>query len=65
MDSFTKDLPIIKRGSVGTRLYMIKSGSSRVVTGSAAFGADEDQILGLWSTTGNNSRVEIFKCGEN
>ncbi|MFQ5713704.1 MAG: sigma 54-interacting transcriptional regulator [Candidatus Scalinduaceae bacterium] len=34
MDSFTKDFPIIKRGSVGTRLYMIKSGGSRVVTGS-------------------------------
>ena len=30
---------------------------------SSAFGADEDQILGLWSTTNNTSRVEIFKCG--
>jgi uncharacterized protein (DUF2147 family) len=32
---------------------------------SSAFGADEYQILGLWSTTDNNSRVEIFKCGDN
>jgi uncharacterized protein (DUF2147 family) len=30
---------------------------------SSAFGADADRILGLWSTPGDESRVEIFKCG--
>ncbi len=30
----------------------------------SVFGADGDQILGLWSTTDNKSRVEIFKCGK-
>ncbi len=36
-----------------------------ILMASSAFGAEEDQILGLWSTTGNNSKVEIFKCGKN
>ncbi len=36
-----------------------------IMMSSSAFGADEYQILGLWSTTDNNSRVEIFKCGDN
>jgi uncharacterized protein (DUF2147 family) len=38
---------------------------SLILMASSAFGADEYQILGLWSTAGNNSRVEIFKCGNN
>jgi uncharacterized protein (DUF2147 family) len=38
---------------------------SLILTASSTFGADEYQILGLWSTTDNNSRVEIFKCGKN
>ena len=29
----------------------------------SAFGADADGILGLWSTPGEKSRIEIFKCG--
>ncbi len=38
---------------------------SLIMMASSAFGADQYQILGLWSTTDNNSRVEIFKCGDN
>ncbi len=36
-----------------------------ILMASSAFGADEYQMLGLWSTAGNNSNVEIFKCGDN
>jgi len=36
-----------------------------VIMSSSAYGADKDQIMGLWNTTKNNSKVEIFKCGEN
>jgi uncharacterized protein (DUF2147 family) len=38
---------------------------SIVLMASAVFGADGDRILGLWSTTDNDSRVEIFKYGKN
>jgi uncharacterized protein (DUF2147 family) len=37
---------------------------SLILTASSAFGADEDQILGIWNTAGS-TRTEIFKCGEN
>ncbi len=38
---------------------------SLILMASSALGADGDQILGLWSTKGDNSKVEVFKCGEN
>lgn len=34
MDAFAKDHTVIKKGSPGIRLYLIKSGSARVVSGS-------------------------------
>ncbi len=37
---------------------------SLILTASSAFGADEDQILGIWNTAGS-TRIEIFKCGDN
>ena len=40
VDSFPKDFTIIENGSPGIRLYMIKSGSSRVVTKSEGEGEE-------------------------
>src|SRR5579862_5916686 len=31
---------------------------------SSVFGADADSILGLWNTDKNESKIEIFKCGD-
>jgi len=37
--------------------------SSFLLLVSFAFAADEDNILGLWNTPENDSKIEIFKCG--
>jgi uncharacterized protein (DUF2147 family) len=29
-----------------------------------SFGADSGDVLGLWKTDGDKSRIELFKCGE-
>lgn len=32
-----------------------------ILMASSAFGSEEDRILGIWNTAGNN-KIEIFKC---
>lgn len=36
---------------------------SFILAASSVFGADADGILGLWNTPENDSKIEIFKCG--
>lgn len=30
----------------------------------SAFGADQNDVLGLWNTEDNDSKLEFFKCGD-
>ena len=36
---------------------------SMILMASSTFGADADPILGLWNTSENKSKIEIYKCG--
>ncbi len=38
---------------------------SLILMASSAFGADEDQILGIWNNAVNSAKIKIFKCGKN
>jgi uncharacterized protein (DUF2147 family) len=37
---------------------------SFILAASPLFGAEADGIVGLWNTPGNESKIEIFKCGD-
>ena len=37
---------------------------SFILAASSAFGSEADRILGVWSTPGDKSKIEIFKCGD-
>jgi uncharacterized protein (DUF2147 family) len=35
-----------------------------LLAATTAFGADQNGVLGIWKTERDESKVEIFRCGE-
>jgi uncharacterized protein (DUF2147 family) len=55
-------MPInMKRSIVLIRIILL---ISFVLPASAVFGVEADGIVGLWTTPGNDSKIEIYKCGD-